>query len=117
MNGITEPLPGLLDDPQFQITDLPALTDIQIAPLRNPAPTRHANVPLPLEPLAGNILNNTRTTNNATRPEDNAEKRRAPKITPNDVLLAREAKKPHLAISELLEADDGPDIAPTQLPS
>lgn len=117
MNGITEPLPGLLDDPQFQITDLPALTDFQIAPLRNPAPTRHANVPLPLEPLAGNILNNTRNTTNSAHREDHAEKRRAPKITPNDVLLAREAKKPHLAISELLEANHGPDIAPTQLPS
>src|SRR5882757_2084903 len=99
MNGISEPLPGLLDDPQFQITDLPALTDFQIAPLRNPAPTRHANVPLPLEPVAGNILNNSRSTkNNTAHREDHAEKRRAPKITPNDVLLAREAKKPHLAI-------------------
>lgn len=116
MNGITEPLPGLLDDPQFQITDLPVLTDFQIPPLRNPAPTRHANVPLPLEPVAGNILNNSRTTKSSARHEDHGEKRRAPKITPNDVLLAREAKKPHLAISELLEANDGPDI-PTQLPS
>ncbi|KIX06509.1 uncharacterized protein Z518_04485 [Rhinocladiella mackenziei CBS 650.93] len=117
MNGITKPLPGLLDDPQFQITDLPALTDFQIAPLRNPAPTRHANIPLPLEPLASNILNNSRNTKKNTQPEDHGEKRRAPKITPNDVLLARESKKPHLAISELLEANDGPEIAPTHLPS
>ncbi|EXJ92577.1 hypothetical protein A1O3_01129 [Capronia epimyces CBS 606.96] len=115
MNGITEPLPGLLDDPQFQITDLPALTDFQIAPLRNPAPARHGNVPLPLEPGPGNILNNTRTTKSLS--EDHSEKRRAPKITPNDVLLARESKKPHLAISELLEDNDGQDIAPMQLPS
>ncbi|KAJ9607318.1 hypothetical protein H2200_008391 [Cladophialophora chaetospira] len=117
MNGITEPLPGLLDDPQFQITDLPALTDFHIAPLRNPAPSRHANVPLPLEPVAGNILNSTRTSKDNSRHGDESEKRRAPKITPSDVLLAREAKKPHLAISELLEASDGPDIVPTQLPS
>ncbi|KIW73350.1 hypothetical protein PV04_01479 [Phialophora macrospora] len=117
MNGITEPLPGLLDDPQFQITDLPALTDFHIAPLRNPAPSRHANVPLPLEPVAGNILNNNRATKSAAPRDDDSEKRRAPKITPSDVLLAREAKKPHLAISELLEANDGPDMVPTQLPS
>ncbi|KAK5465370.1 hypothetical protein LTS15_001933 [Exophiala xenobiotica] len=117
MNGITEPLPGLLDDPQFQITDLPALTDFQIAPLRNPAPTRHANVPLPLEPLADNILNNSRNSKNKKPAEGHYEKKRGPKITPNDVLLAREAKKPHLAISELLDANNGPDIAPTQLPS
>ncbi len=117
MNGITEPLPGLLDDPQFQITDLPALTDFQIAPLRNPAPTRHANVPLPLEPLTDNILNNSRNSKNKKPVEDHNEKKRGPKITPNDVLLAREAKKPHLAISELLDANNGPEIAPTQLPS
>lgn len=111
MNGITQPLPGLLDTFQFQIPDLPALTDFQIAPLRDPAPTRPANVPLPLEPLTSNLLNNSHHR------EDNGEKRRAPKITPNDVLLAREAKKPHLAISELLEANDGQEILPTQLPS
>lgn len=115
MNGIIEPLPGLLDDPQFQITDLPALTDFQIAPLRNPAPARHGNVPLPLEPGAGNILNNTQAAKSLSG--DLSGKRRAPKITPNDVLLARESKKPHLAISELLEDNDGQDIAPTQLPS
>ncbi|EXJ61460.1 uncharacterized protein A1O5_11776 [Cladophialophora psammophila CBS 110553] len=117
MNGITEPLPGLLDDPLFQLPDLPALTDIQIAPLRNPAPSRHANVPLPLEPVADNSLNNGRTNKNTTHPADSPETRRTPKITPNDVLLAREAKRPHLAISELLEADHGPDFAPTYLPS
>ncbi|KAK5063204.1 hypothetical protein LTR84_005281 [Exophiala bonariae] len=111
MNGISQPLPGLLDTFQFQIPDLPALTDFQIAPLRDPAPTRPANVPLPLEPLASNLLNNSRQR------DDDRVKRRAPKITPNDVLLAREAKKPHLAISELLEGNDGQDILPTQLPS
>ncbi|KAK4939405.1 hypothetical protein LTR10_020302 [Elasticomyces elasticus] len=117
MNGITEPLPGLLDDPQFQITDLPALTDFHIAPLRNPAPTRHANVPSPLEPLTDNILNNSRSTKSKKPSEDHIERKRGPKITPNDVLLAREAKKPHLAISELLDANNGPEIAPTHLPS
>lgn len=115
MNGMTEPLPGLLDDPQFQITDLPALTDFQIAPLRNPAPARHANAPSPLEPLADNLLHSKRNSKNQKPVEDGNEKKRAPKITPNDVLLAREAKKPHLAISELLDANN--EIAPMQLPS
>ncbi|OAP59059.1 hypothetical protein AYL99_06357 [Fonsecaea erecta] len=117
MNGMFEPLPGLLDDPLFQLPDLPALTDIQIAPLRNPAPSRHANVPLPLEPVADNSLGNGRTTKNTTHAVDSPERKRPPKITPNDVLLAREAKRPHLAISELLEANQGPDPAPTSLPS
>ncbi|KAH0843839.1 hypothetical protein FOPE_08574 [Fonsecaea pedrosoi] len=117
MNGIIEPLPGLLDDPLFQIPDLPALTDFQIAPLRNPAPSRHANVPLPLEPVADNSLGNGRTNKTTTHPVESPERRRAPSITPNDVLLAREAKRPHLAISELLEADHGPDPTPTYLPS
>jgi hypothetical protein len=118
MNGITEPLPGLLDDPQFQFADLPALVDFQIAPLRNPAPSRHANIPLPLEPVAGNIINGAaRSAKNASHHEVNGEKKRTPQITPNDVLLAREAKKPHLAISELLEAEDGADAYPGQLPS
>ncbi|KAL6249882.1 hypothetical protein RBB50_003738 [Rhinocladiella similis] len=115
MNGMTEPLPGLLDDPQFQITDLPALTDFQIAPLRNPAPARHANVPSPLEPLANNLLHSNRNGKNQKPVEDGKEKKRGPKITPNDVLLAREAKKPHLAISELVDANN--EIAPMQLPS
>ncbi|OQU97914.1 Myb-like DNA-binding domain-containing protein [Cladophialophora immunda] len=117
MNGIIEPLPGLLDDPLFQIPDLPALTNFQIAPLRNPAPSRHANVPLPLEPVADNSLGNGRPSKNAPHPVDSPERRKAPKITPNDVLLAREAKRPHLAISELLEADHGPEPVPTYLPS
>ncbi|KIW15193.1 hypothetical protein PV08_05238 [Exophiala spinifera] len=115
MNGMTEPLPGLLDDPQFQITDLPALTDFHIAPLRNPAPARHGNVPSPLEPLADNLLHSTRNGKNQKPVDGSNEKKRAPKITPNDVLLAREAKKPHLAISELVDANN--QIAPMQLPS
>lgn len=115
--NINKPLPGLLDDPQFQITDLPALTDFHIAPLRNPAPTRHGNVPSPLEPVTGNAISNTHGSRPVTKSEHSSEKKRTPKITPNDVLQAREAKKPHIAISELLEATDDPDIIPNQLPS
>jgi hypothetical protein len=117
MNGITEPLPGLLDDPQFAISDLPALTDFHIAPLRNPAPLKHVNVPSPLEPGTGNVINVVRTLRGSPRRDRPRDAQRTPKITPNDVLLARESKKPHLAISELLEDDEGVENIPQQLPS
>ena len=116
-NGYAEPLPGLLDDPQFAIPDLPALTDFHIAPLRNPAPLGHANAPPPLEPVTASIINAGRSGRRSPPRDGLHSPRRAPKITPNDVLLARESKKPHLAISELLENADGSDSAPHQLPS
>ncbi|RMZ75401.1 hypothetical protein DV738_g5489, partial [Chaetothyriales sp. CBS 135597] len=115
MNGISEPLPGLLDDPQFQLPDLPALTDFHIAPLRDPAPPRHLNAPLPLEPVTENAINGARGSRPAPPPEP-AEPKKAPYITPSDVLQARESKKPHLAISEIIEHNDGPGAPPVQLP-
>ena len=117
MNGITEPLPGLLDDPQFAITDLPALTDFHIAPLRDPAPLRHTNAPPPLEPVTANASNSTRSNRHSPPRDVVRNTKTLPTITPNDVFLARESKKPHLAISELLENADGSDSAPQQLPS
>lgn len=117
MNGISQTLPGLLDTFQFSIPDLPSLGDFHIAPLRDPVPSRSTKVPLPLEPLPAHVHNKARTSENVPFPENFIEKRRGPQITPNDVLLAREAKKPHLAISELLEANSGRDMTPTQLPS
>ena len=117
MNGYIEPLPGLLDDPQFAIPDLPALTEFHIAPLRNPAPLRHTNAPPPLEPITASIINAGRSGRRSPPRDGLHSPRRAPNITPNDVLLARESKKPHLAISELLENADGSDSAPQQLPS
>ncbi|KIV89169.1 hypothetical protein PV10_08760 [Exophiala mesophila] len=116
MSGISQPLPGLLDTFQFSIPDLPALGDFHIAPLRDPVPSRSTKVPLPLEPLPGPAHSKTRNPE-VPFAENFIEKRRGPQITPNDVLLAREAKKPHLAISELLEANSGRDVTPTQLPS
>ena len=111
MSSFIEPLPGLLDDPQFAIPDLPALTDFHIAPLRNPAPLKHTNAPSPLEPVTANAISTTRSGRRSPRPEGFRE------IRPSDVLLARESKKPHLAISELLDDNGGPDIIPQQLPS
>ena len=117
MNGIIEPLPGLLDDPQFAITDLPALTDFHIAPLRDPAPLKHTNVPSPLEPVTANAIDPGRTGRHSPSRDGLRNTKRLPRITPSDVLLARESKKPHLAISELLEDADGSDNLPQQLPS
>ena len=116
MNGISEPLPGLLDDPLFQIADLP-LTDFHIAPLRDPAPLRHSNAPPPLEPVARNVPHQASIARQSAQTDAAVKPNTAPIIAPNDVLHAREWKKPHLAISELLEDNDSPDYTTYQLPS
>lgn len=116
MNGISEPLPGLLDDPLFQITDLP-LTDFHIAPLRDPAPPRHSNAPPPLEPVARNAPHQASIARQSAQTDSAVKPTIAPTIVPNDVLHVREWKKPHLAISELLEDNDSPDYTTYQLPS
>lgn len=108
-NGTNEPLPGLLDDPHFQI-DLP-WNDFHIAPLRNPGSQRNANAPSPLEPGAGNPSGRTSCSVGQEKP------RRNPNITPSDVLQARESRKPHLAISELVEDNDEHGGQHAQLPS
>jgi hypothetical protein len=107
-NGSNEPLPGLLDDPQFQ-TDLP-WTDFQIAPLRDPAPQRNANVPSPLEPEAGGVSQNG--------PRAARSEQQAGPLKPSDFLRqAREPRKPHLAISELVDDNDSIGGSSQQLPS
>lgn len=113
MNVFLEPLPGLLDDPQFQIPDLPHLTDYHIAPLRDPVPSRSIYAPLPLEPTAGNNVH-TRTTSATTRVP---VKRKTPRISPSEILYARDTKKPSLAISELVEAQTEKEANQFQLPS
>ena len=116
MNGISEPLPGLLDDPLFQIADLP-LTDFHIAPLRDPAPLRHSNAPPPLEPVAGNVTHQSSTARQPVQTDTAPKPNTAPTAIPSDGLHAREWKKPHLAISELLEDNDGHEYPTYQLPS
>lgn len=113
MNVFFEPLPGLLDDPQFQMSDLPHLTDYHIAPLRDPAPSRSIYAPLPLEPTAGNNVH-TGTTSAAKHVP---EKRKTPKISPSEVLYPRNTKKPSLSISELVEAQTEKEASQFQLPS
>lgn len=114
MNVFSEPLPGLLDDPQFQIPDLPQLTDYHIAPLRDPVPSRSLYAPSPLEPTAGNNVHTRAPPASAKQPVP--AKRKTPKISPAEILLARDTKKPSIAISELVEAQNE-EAQPVQLPS
>lgn len=119
MNGFV-PLPGLLDDPHIQSDDLPTRTDVHIAPLRNPAPLRNGNVPSPLEPLADSTHPSESTQKSKARPTaDLAQKRvkRSPYVKPRDVILAKDVKKPNLAISELVENRIDNSSEAVQLPS
>jgi hypothetical protein len=113
MNVFLEPLPGLLDDPQFQIPDLPPLTDYHIAPLRDPVPSRSIYAPSPLEPTAGNNLHACTSSAAKHAPE----KRKTPKISPSEGLYARNTKKPSLSISELVETQTAKEANQFQLPS
>lgn len=117
MNGFIEPLPGLLDDPLFQIPNLPTLPDVHIAPLRNPAPLRHVNAPLPLEPLTNSFEDGRHSARTTAQTGVEPDNESSPRLRPSDVLSAREAKKPHLAISELLETTNDVDTQSLQLPS
>lgn len=114
MNVFLEPLPGLLDDPKFQIPDLPHLTDYHIAPLRDPVPSRSQYAPSPLEPTAGNNVHARAPPASAKQPVP--AKRKTPKISPTEILLARDTKKPSIAISELIEAQKE-ETQPVHLPS
>ena len=125
MDGMSEPLPGLLDDPQFQFLDLPISNDhhVRIAPLRDPAPLRSSTFPSPLEPNAPEDVEATRSKAKlAGRHKELAGQSKerqisTPKITPADILNARDAIKKSnvsLTISELVgkDADAGQTIEP-----
>jgi hypothetical protein len=117
-NGTNEPLPGLLDNPQFT-NDLP-WNNLSIAPLRNPAPPqqRNANAPSPLEPgNASAVGPSGRSRSGSSQGLRRDGSRRPPNITPSDVLQARESRKPHLAISELVDDNDDASSSSGQLPS
>jgi len=105
MEGLGQPLPGLLDDPLFQKKDLQGRSELHIAPLRNPLPTRTTGGPSPLEPKASRDLESTSSKvklDGQQTPSSTREK--MPSITPATVILARDARKPITAISELLES-------------
>lgn len=104
MTAFIEPLPGLLDDPLLHLSDLPPRADVRIPPLRDPFPSRALSILSPLEPNApedkqiqgGLVFGSSK---NASKP-----RRTTPKITPADVISARDTKKPDLAISALVES-------------
>jgi Myb-like DNA-binding domain len=104
MTAFIEPLPGLLDDPLLHLPDLPPRIDVRIPPLRDPFPSRAVSALSPLEPHAPDdkqIQGGVKfgSSKNALKPQ-----RTTPKITPADVISARDTKKPNLAISALVES-------------
>ena len=114
MERRAQPLPGLLDDPLFQVAS------VHIAPLRNPLPTRATSGPSPLEPKASGDLESTSGKVKLDNQQPPASTRkRTPSITPASVIQARDTRKPITAISELLEsttsANHGNELV--QLPS
>lgn len=113
-------LPGLLDDPHFQDIGFLGRSDLHIAPLLNPVPTRTVGIPSPLEPKTSRDVETTagKVRLGAQQPPSAASKR-TPPITPATVILARDTRKPITAISELLESTETPahDAGVTQLPS
>ena len=108
MNGFEwSRLPGLLDDPLIISDDLlPLPSNVHIAPLRNPAPSRYGNVPAPspLEPLADNDALTTKPKRNGTTVPVGSKSKSSPHLRQRDSLVKKSTKKPNLAISELLEA-------------
>ena len=115
MSTFIEPLPGLLDDPLLHLPVFPPRTDVRIPPLRDPFPSRAWNALSPLEPNAPDekqLLGGIKfeSSKNASKAQ-----RTTPKITPADVISARDTKKPNLAISALVETRP-PDQPPRLLP-
>jgi len=113
MNGT---LPGLLDDPNIN-TSLPTLNDVHIPPLRNPAPSRNGPAPLPLELMDRDYVNDHERSAFTLSNHDDDARARVAHSAPADPSVSREIKKPHLAISELVDAPSETDAGPVQLPS
>src|SRR2546423_1935609 len=98
-------LPGLLDDLLLQTVDLQARSELHIAPLRNPLPTQITAGPSPLEPKAsGDVESTSGKVKLDSQQIPSSKRKRVPSITPATVILARDARKPITAISELLES-------------
>ena len=115
-----QPLPGLLDDPLFQPIDLQDHSELHIAPLRDPLPSRTTGGLSPLEPKASRDLESTSgKVKLDSQPIPSSTRKRTPSITPAIIILARDTRKPITAISELLEsaATRTNETTPVQLPS
>ena len=106
MEGFSEPAPGLLDVPQLQVLDFPPRSELRIAPIRDPVPLRASNIPSPLEPNTpqdGEFRISTAKI--VDQKSVSAILKKTPPITPATVILARDARKPITAISELIESE------------
>ena len=115
-----QPLPFFLDDHLLQTTDLQDRSDLHIAPLRNPLPSRTTGGLSPLEPKASRDLESTASkVKLGSQQTPSSRRKRTPSITPATVILARDARKPITAISELLESSATPtnENNVVQLPS
>ena len=105
MERRTQSFPGLLDDPVFQLQDLQGRSELHIAPLRNPLPTRATGGPSPLEPkAAGELESTTGKIKLESQQTPSSSRKRTPSITPATVIQARDTRKPITAISELLDS-------------
>lgn len=104
MTAFIEPLPGLLDDPLLHLPHLPPRTDVRIPPLRDPFPSRALTVLPPLEPNAPDEKQLQGGVKLGGSKKASKAQRTTPKITPADVISARDTKKPNLAISALVES-------------
>lgn len=115
MNGFLTPLPGLLDDPQFQALDLPSISDFHVAPLRNPAPSRYGNAPLPLEPVTDNAAKGRGGTSSAPVPDISTQKKPATTRPFADWIAGQNANRANLPISKLVEIPRVTEPHPTPL--
>ncbi|KAJ9663981.1 hypothetical protein H2198_000484 [Neophaeococcomyces mojaviensis] len=113
MNGM---LPGLLDDPNITST-LHTLNDVHIPPLRNPTPSRNTQAPLPLELLPENVLTEQDRNVSKVDNDEGTSVRSAPLTQGTSSSTTRETKKPHLAISELVDGPSDAESGQLQLPS
>lgn len=113
MNGT---LPGLLDDNNITST-LPNRNNLRIPPLRNPNPARHVQAPLPLELIDNNHLDDQDRSHYPLTAGQSESARRPTISQPAEHSATRDSKKPHLAISELVDNPGEGDNGQVQLPS
>lgn len=112
MNGT---LPGLRNDPNIN-ANLPSLNDVHIPPLRNPTPSKNVQPPRPLELISTDSVVNEKDRFSFGDDRDETTFTRNSHVTQGDG-PTREMKKPHLAISELVDAPSDVEASQLQLPS
>ena len=120
MDLMMEPLPGLLDDPLLHFQYIPASSDLHIAPLRNPVPSKTTDLPSPLEPRTSreDDRRSHKVPLDAQKPSKKTENEHS--MHPAENASSGTTRKPVTAISELVTRTRSPleDEAPSaELPS